>query len=72
MSHDHGKPVYLTNGERRLLEGLILREIDRLGGDEVPAGKEDRRMHKLRLRQWRRLLLEIRAARAAPPGDPAP
>lgn len=65
MAGARGKPIHLTNGERRLLLGLLEAEVGRLAG-QAPADLEAAYLRRLRLRQYRRLALELKVARPEP------
>lgn len=68
MSEGKGKPVFLTNGERRLLLRLVESTIEAL--DESPVEASDKQaawLNNLRQRQFRRIALELRLARPEPP-----
>ena len=62
---NQGKNVRLTNGERRLLIDVLEKEIGFLDGiGDPPLGSdgqllEDNRVRKLRIRQYRRIILQL-------------
>ena len=63
---DRGKNVRLTNGERRLLVALLEKEIGFLDGIGEPATednhgpvREENRVRRLRIRQYRRIVLQL-------------
>lgn len=66
MSGTRGKPVHLTNGERGMLVGLIDVEVLRLR-DMVELAtcqdKQSERIRLLRMRQFKRIRLELTVVR---------
>lgn len=80
MSADRGRPVMLTQGERRLLVNLCEREIFSLEQALAPLAahvhrgpvREDVRVGRLRIRQYRRLILELNNPGPSPAPPPAP
>lgn len=72
MSSERGKPVHLTKGERRLLIKLLDDETSRLEAVQPPASqsgpeRDTERIRRVRLRQYRRLKLELSLARESAP-----
>jgi FixJ family two-component response regulator len=71
MSNEQGRPVHLTNGERELLGRLIEVELERLSAGGLPVDIRPVHEHsaakfrKMRARQYRRLLAELRCPRLA-------
>jgi hypothetical protein len=71
MSTERGRPVHLTHGERDLLGKLLAVELERLEAGEMPIDLRPVHEHgaakfrKLRIRQYRRLLAELRCPRLA-------
>ena len=71
MSAERGRPVHLTGGERKLLTTLLEAELKRLEAGEMPVDLRPVHEHgaakfrKMRIRQYRRLLAELRCPRLA-------
>lgn len=71
MSNEQGRPICLTNGERTLLGKLVEAELARLDAGEMPIDTRPVHQHsaanfrKMRIRQYRRLLTELRCPQIA-------